>query len=54
MKVMVNTLVHRTSFGAYVLIPWNQEDDYQNHPQYKSIEKVNIGGLPFYLMPGSL
>lgn len=37
----------RTSFGAYVLFPWNKEDEYQNHPLYKSIEKVNIGGLPF-------
>jgi len=37
----------RTSFGAYVLFPWIDEDIYQNHHFYKSIDKVNIGGLPF-------
>nr|WP_304219964.1 restriction endonuclease-like protein [Fredinandcohnia onubensis] len=37
----------RTSFGAYVLFPWNQESLYEEHPFHKSIEKVNIGGFPF-------
>ncbi|WP_141541186.1 restriction endonuclease-like protein [Bacillus thuringiensis] len=37
----------RTAYGAYVLFPWNQEEAYENHPFYKSIEKVNIGGFPF-------
>ena len=37
----------RTSFGAYVLFPWSNEEMYQEHKFYKSIEKVNIGGLPF-------
>ena len=37
----------RTSFGAYVLFPWFDEQSYQQHPFYKSIDKVNIGGLPF-------
>lgn len=37
----------RTAFGAYVLFPWNDEDSYQEHLLYKSIDKVNIGGLPF-------
>lgn len=37
----------RTAFGAYVLFPWNNEVGYRNHPLYRSIEKVNIGGLPF-------
>ncbi|MFE8699832.1 DUF2357 domain-containing protein [Cytobacillus sp. FJAT-54145] len=37
----------RTAFGAYVLFPWFDEDMYQHHPFYKSINKVNIGGLPF-------
>ncbi|KMQ19582.1 restriction endonuclease-like protein [Bacillus mycoides] len=37
----------RTAYGAYVLFPWNQEEVYENHPFYKSIEKVNIGGFPF-------
>lgn len=37
----------RTAFGAYVLFPWKDTDRYQEHYLYKSIEKVNIGGLPF-------
>jgi uncharacterized protein len=37
----------RTAFGAYVLFPWFDETAYQKHPLYKSIDKVNIGGLPF-------
>lgn len=37
----------RTAFGAYVLFPWNDEDEYREHSLYKSIDKVNIGGLPF-------
>ncbi len=37
----------RTAFGAYVLFPWTDQDKYLEHPLYKSIEKVNIGGLPF-------
>ncbi|PWW32296.1 hypothetical protein DFO73_101560 [Cytobacillus oceanisediminis] len=37
----------RTAFGAYVLFPWFNEELYQNHHFYKSIDKVNIGGLPF-------
>jgi uncharacterized protein len=37
----------RYSFGAYVLFPWNEEQAYLGHPFYKSIDEVNIGGLPF-------
>lgn len=37
----------RTAFGAYVLFPWNDEEEYRKHPLYNSIKKVNIGGLPF-------
>ncbi|MBA9026484.1 restriction endonuclease-like protein [Peribacillus huizhouensis] len=37
----------RTAFGAYVLFPWFEEDIYQEHHFYKSIDKVNIGALPF-------
>ena len=37
----------RTMFGAYVLFPYNDEEEYKNHILYQSIEKVNIGGLPF-------
>lgn len=37
----------REMFGAYVLFPWRNDAQYQNHPLYKSIDEVNIGGLPF-------
>lgn len=37
----------RTAFGAYVLFPWKDLKGFQHHPLYKSIEAVNIGGLPF-------
>jgi uncharacterized protein len=36
-----------TAFDAYVLFPWYDEDSYQEHELYKSINEVNIGGLPF-------
>jgi hypothetical protein len=45
--VQQNELYERTAFGAYVLFPWFDEDSYENHSFYKSIDKVNIGGLPF-------
>lgn len=37
----------RTMFGAYVLFPYHNEKEYENHHFYKSIDRVNIGGLPF-------
>ena len=37
----------KTMFGAYILFPYADEEEYQNHRFYKSIETVNIGGLPF-------
>ncbi|WP_031548880.1 DUF2357 domain-containing protein [Oribacterium sp. FC2011] len=38
-------------FGAFVLFPYpNDEDEYRSHQFYKSIESVNIGGVPF--LPG--
>ncbi len=37
----------RTMFGAYVLFPYHNEEEYKAHKFYKSIEQVNIGGLPF-------
>ena len=41
----------RLMFGAYVLFPYpNTEEEYKNHQFYKSIDSVNIGGLPF--LPG--
>lgn len=37
----------RTMFGAYVLFPYADEENYKNNTFYKSIAEVNIGGLPF-------
>jgi len=37
----------RTMFGAFVLFPYNNEKEYQEHRFYKSISKVNVGALPF-------
>lgn len=42
----------RTMFGAYVLFPYRNEEEYKTHKFYKSIETVNIGGLPF--LPSAL
>lgn len=38
-------------FGAYVLFPYGDETKYEDHHFYKSIDTVNIGGLPF--LPGA-
>lgn len=37
----------RTMFGAYVLFPYANKEEYRNHKFFESIEKVNIGALPF-------
>ena len=37
----------KTMFGAYILFPYADEEEYKDHRFYKSIETVNIGGLPF-------
>ena len=37
----------KTMFGAYILFPYACEKEYTEHKFYKSIETVNIGGLPF-------
>ena len=37
----------RIMFGAYVLFPYHNEEEYRSHRFYESIGKVNIGGLPF-------
>ncbi|MBH9966123.1 DUF2357 domain-containing protein [[Bacillus] enclensis] len=44
----------RVAFGAYVLFPWFDEDNYQEHHFYESINKVNIGALPFLPNANSL
>jgi len=33
--------------GAFVLFPYGDEEEYSSHPLYKSIDTVNIGGVPF-------
>lgn len=42
-----NSRYERGMVGAYVLFPYANETEYRNHRFYKSIDKVNIGGLPF-------
>ncbi|GIP39841.1 hypothetical protein J31TS4_31210 [Paenibacillus sp. J31TS4] len=37
----------RSMFGAYVLFPYQNEEQYENHRFYKSIELVNVGAFPF-------
>ncbi len=37
----------RSMFGAYVLFPYDNEEEYRNHKFYISIDSFNIGGLPF-------
>lgn len=34
-------------FGAFVLFPYSNEEEYKKHHFYKSIELVNVGGIPF-------
>ena len=43
----------KTMFGAYILFPLEgrYEEEYKEHRFYKSIDTVNIGGLPF--LPGT-
>ncbi len=37
----------KTMFGAYILFPYTNEKEYESHKFYRSIDSVNIGGLPF-------
>ena len=41
------SVYEHTMFGAYVLFPYANEEEYKNHKFYQSINQVNIGGLPF-------
>ena len=41
----------REVFGAFVLFPYNNEEEYKNNYFFKSIEDVNIGAFP--LLPSS-
>ena len=45
-------MFEKTMFGAYVLFPYDDPNgEYVNHRFYKSIDTVNIGGIPF--LPGT-
>lgn len=44
-------MFEKTMFGAYILFPYDNEEEYKDHRFYKSISTVNIGGLPF--LPGA-
>ncbi|RJX40275.1 DUF2357 domain-containing protein [Paenibacillus pinisoli] len=39
--------LERSMFGAYVLFPYHNEEEYRNHQFYKSIELINVGAFPF-------
>ncbi|MFW5647544.1 MAG: DUF2357 domain-containing protein, partial [Candidatus Alkaliphilus sp. MAG34] len=39
--------MERDIFGAFVLFPYSNEEEYKKHDFYKSIELVNVGGIPF-------
>ncbi|WZL71761.1 DUF2357 domain-containing protein [Clostridiaceae bacterium 35-E11] len=42
-----NQSIQKNIFGAFVLFPYANEEAYKKHLFYKSIESVNIGGIPF-------
>lgn len=46
-----STEYERSMFGAYVLFPYANEEKFQEHHFYKSINLINIGAFPF--LPGS-
>lgn len=46
-KIESRFVYEKTMFGAYILFPYSNEEEYRNHQFYKSIDSVNIGGLPF-------
>lgn len=39
--------LERSMFGAYVLFPYHDEEQYREHKFYKSIELINVGAFPF-------
>ena len=39
--------INNCIFGAFVLFPYENEEEFKNHRFYKSIEEVNIGAIPF-------
>ncbi|GMA49400.1 hypothetical protein GCM10025857_07570 [Alicyclobacillus contaminans] len=41
----------RSMYGAYVLFPYADQERYRGHHFHRSIDSVNVGGLPF--LPGA-
>ncbi|MDQ0063263.1 restriction endonuclease-like protein [Paenibacillus harenae] len=39
--------LERSMFGAYVLFPHHNEEQFREHRFYKSIEMINVGAFPF-------
>jgi predicted component of viral defense system (DUF524 family) len=39
--------LERSMFGAYVLFPYHDEEQFRDHRFYKSIELINVGAFPF-------
>ncbi|MFC3771119.1 DUF2357 domain-containing protein [Paenibacillus sp. GCM10012303] len=39
--------LERSMFGAYVLFPYHDEERFQEHRFYRSIEQINVGAFPF-------
>lgn len=39
------------TFGAYLMFPYGNEDQFRHHRFYKSIDEVNVGAFP--MLPGS-
>ena len=39
--------INNCIFGAFVLFPYDNEEEFKNHRFYKSIEEVNVGAFPF-------
>ncbi len=39
--------INNCIFGAFVLFPYDNEEEFKKHKFYKSIEEVNIGAIPF-------
>lgn len=39
--------INNCIFGAFVLFPYDNEEEFKNHKFYKSIEEVNVGAFPF-------
>ena len=42
-----NKNINNCVFGAFVLFPYDNEEEFKRHKFYKSIEEVNVGAFPF-------